>query len=274
MTGITSIHGWPIYRKLQSLLPDNRLFAIRSPKMKIPKGNHVLPLCITDRKELKRIKKTFQPTHIIHGAGVCDLDVCEERPDWAYLLNVTGTAGIVDIFSDSSYIMFLSTDLVFSGRHPPENGYGENDTPNPVSVAGKTFVQAEDIIKTCDNYSILRISLALGDSLTGNKGGIDWTESRFKKNLPVTLFYDEIRSCISCEKIAEVVPELLCKEVQGIYHLGENPPISLYEMGATVLKKGPYNRSLLKGISIIEEKNGPPRIANVSMNCTKLNSII
>ncbi|MBN2444929.1 MAG: sugar nucleotide-binding protein, partial [Spirochaetales bacterium] len=223
ITGVTSIHGWPIYRKLRSLLPEERLCAIRSPKMKIPKGKQVLPLCVTDRKALENIKITFQPTHVIHGAGVCDLDVCEERPQWAHLLNVTGTKSIVDVFSGSSYIMYLSTDLVFSGHRPPEDGYAEHHAPDPVSVAGKTFARAEETVKTCDTFSIIRIALPLGDSLTGDKGGIDWTESRFKKNLPVTLFYDEIRSCIPCEKIAEVIPELLRKEVQGIYHLGENP---------------------------------------------------
>lgn len=274
ITGITSIHGWPVWKSISSRLPIDRVYGIRSPKMKIPQGHNISSLCITDRKALLELKNEFQPTHIIHGAGVCDLDVCEDRPQWAHELNVEGTKGIAEIFGLDSYIMYLSTDLVFSGKNPPQKGYSEKHLPDPVSVAGKTFAMAEKELSQCPRHSIIRLGLPLGDSITGDKGGIDWTESRFKKQRPVTLFYDEIRSCISCEEIARIVPKLLIKEIQGVYHLGGKKPISLYEMGKLVLKRGPYAPELLNPLSIHEEKNGPPRIANVTMNSEKLYQLI
>jgi hypothetical protein len=42
ITGITSIHGWPIYKKLKSLLEPDGLFGIRPPNMRIPHGKNVL----------------------------------------------------------------------------------------------------------------------------------------------------------------------------------------------------------------------------------------
>ena len=268
ITGTTSIHGWPIFKELSRLLPENKLLAIRSPKMKVPDNKNVIPLCITDTAELARIKKSFAPTHIVHCAGVCDLDVCEERPEWAYKLNVTGTSGIASIFGESCYTMYLSTDLVFSGLNPPASGYCEKNEPDPISVAGKTFYKAEKYIKALKKSSVIRLGLPLGDSVTGNKGAIDWTESRFKKNRPVTLFYDEIRSCIKCDNVGKYICALLKSEVKGVFHLGEEN-MSLYEMGKLVLTLDNYNPSLLNGIFRHQEKNGPPRIGNVSMDSSR-----
>ena len=40
----------------------------------------------------------------------------------------------------------------------------------------------------------LRISLPMGISFNGHAGAIDWIQSRFKKERPATLYFDEIRT--------------------------------------------------------------------------------
>ena len=117
ITGTTSIHGFPVYEYFKR----KRSFSvrgIRSPKMNVPSDPIVTPLCITDRKGLLKIKQQFNPAYVIHCAGVCDLDVCEERPQWAEQLNVHGAKAILDIFGESSHIMYLSSDLVYSPGAP------------------------------------------------------------------------------------------------------------------------------------------------------------
>jgi len=54
ITGASSIHGWPIYRRLSGLLPPDRIFAIRPPSMEVPRGDNILPRCITDSRARKR----------------------------------------------------------------------------------------------------------------------------------------------------------------------------------------------------------------------------
>ena len=274
VTGITSIHGWPIWNALQGICTDDQLLGIRPPRTKAPTDKNVLAVCITDREKLKHIRDRFQPTDIIHCAGVCDLDLCEERPEWAYDLNVNGTRAITEVFGATCRIVYMSTDLVFSGRQPPENGYAENHLPDPISVAGKTFFEAEQILQQFDNTCIVRLGLPLGDSITGDKGAIDWIKSRLTKNRPVTLFYDELRSCLWCDQIAEMTPALLSLELRGIYHFGGNRSWTLHEIGQYVRDKYGVPKHLLKGIYRHEETNGPPRIGDVSMNCTKLKTAL
>jgi dTDP-4-dehydrorhamnose reductase len=270
ITGVTSIHGWPVFEKFRQQLGSHQLLAVRPPKMQIPAGDNVFSLCITDIAELESIRETFRPTHVIHGSGVCDLDACEARPDWARELNQMSARAITEVFGETAYLLFLSTDLVFSGNTPPTDGYSEQQETDPVSVVGKTLLAAEQEIQCAARHCVLRLGLPVGDSITGGKGPIDFIESRFKRGLKMTLFYDELRSCITCDEIAEIVWRLLVAEPQGVFHCGGAESISLYRMGQSILKKGNYLESLLIRQSRHDEVNGPPRIGNVGLDSSKL----
>jgi dTDP-4-dehydrorhamnose reductase len=116
--------------------------------------------------------------------------------------------------------------------------------------------------------------LPLGDSILGNKGAIDWIDGRFRRGLPVTLFYDEYRSCIDCEEIAEITVAALALEFRGLFHLGGEKTWSLYGIGEYVLERGGYSPDLLNGRMRHQEENGPPRIGNVSLNSNRLRNLV
>jgi dTDP-4-dehydrorhamnose reductase len=274
VTGITSIHGWPIYKKLKAIIPPERLFGIRPPNMRIPDDGNVASICMTDREELARIRKEFQPTHLLHGAGVCDLDTCEARPFYAHSINVTGAKNVVSVFSASCYIMYMSADLVFSGNNTSALGYRETDQPDPVSIVGKTYVLAEKEIATAPRYSIARLGLPMGDSIQGKKGAVDFIESRLKRGLPMSLFHDEYRSCIDCEDLADIVVSLFSMEVGGLFHIGGPRAVSLYEIGERILNRRNYGRHALRKWSRSDDVNGPPRIGNVHLNSTKAEHLL
>jgi len=274
VTGVTSIHGWPIFTQLRKLLPETFLYGLRPPNSNVPDARNVSSFCITEREKLEKIRDEFKPTHVIHCAGVCDREVCEERPEWAHSLNVQGTRAVADVFGNDIPILYMSTDLVFSGYNSPAGGYTEDDEPNPINVVGKTFASAEAYIQKCKDHCIVRLGLPLGDSIDGKKGAIDWIESRFRRNLPVTLFYDEYRSCVDCEEIVRMAIAILTLGLRGIFHLGGDKRWSLYDIGKYVLDRGGYAPALLHGIMRHQEENGPPRIGDVSLNSKKLRSFI
>ncbi|HEX7509791.1 MAG TPA: sugar nucleotide-binding protein [Chitinivibrionales bacterium] len=274
LTGITSIHGWPIYTALRSIFGDNQLYCIRPPQVKTPRADNIEAACMSDVAAFCRIKKTFNPTHVLHMAGVCDLDMCEDEPEKAHAINTIGAKNIVDVFSANAYLLFLSADLVFSGYNPPRDGYAETDEPCPVSVVGKTFANAEKHVLRAPRAAIVRLGLPMGNSVQGEKGAIDFIEGRFKRGLPMTLFYDEWRSCIDCAELASIIGEMFMHETTGVYHCGGPRPVSLYEIGEWILKRGGYDANLLKRMSRLEEKNGPPRMGNVHLNSKKLERLL
>jgi dTDP-4-dehydrorhamnose reductase len=274
ITGITSIHGWPIYKALKSIVSPDRLFGVRPPNMRMPEDRNVVSLCITAKEELGRLRDDFQPTHVLHAAGVCDLDTCEAKPLYAHNINVNGAKSIVSIFSGSCYIMYLSADLVFSGNNALTRGYAETDDPDPVSVVGRTYALAEKEIVKARRHSIIRLGLPMGDSIQGKKGAIDFIEGRLKRGLPMSLFHDEYRSCINCDDLADAVVSLLSMEVEGLFHVGGPHPVSLYEIGERILKRGNYRREALRKLSRKDDLNGPPRIGNVHLNSRKAERVL
>jgi dTDP-4-dehydrorhamnose reductase len=274
ITGITSIHGWPIYEKLKSAICPDRLFGIRPPNSRIPEDRNVASICMTDETKLAHLKNTFQPTHVIHAAGVCDLDTCEAKPVYAHTINVLGAKNIASVFSASCYILYLSADLVFSGNHPSPLGYSETDAPDPVSVVGKTFLLAEKEIAKSNRHAIIRLGLPMGKSIQGTKGAIDFIEHRLKRGLPMSLFHDEYRSCIHCDDMADAVGSLFSLEAEGVFHVGGPHPVSLYEIGERILKRGRYKREALIQWSRAEDTNGPPRIGNVHLNSEKVERLL
>jgi dTDP-4-dehydrorhamnose reductase len=274
LTGVTSIHGWPMYEKLRNALGDDQLFCIRPPHVTHPAGTNVHSVCMTDTERLWEIKRSFSPTHVLHMAGVCDLDMCEDEPERAYAINTIGTKNIVDIFASSCYVMYLSADLVFSGNNPPEGGYAEKHLPDPVSVVGKTYAAAERELARAHRGCIIRIGLPMGESVLGEKGAIDFIESRFQRKLPMTLFHDEWRSCIDCDTLSEMVIGLFFREETGIFHCGGPSPVSLYEIGEWIIRRNGYDPKLLKRSSRLEETCGPPRVGNIHLNSNKIERLL
>lgn len=50
------------------------------------------------------------------------------------------------------FLLYISTDYVFDGRNPP---YGENDTPNPLNMYGKSKLRGErEILRHCPGMEI------------------------------------------------------------------------------------------------------------------------
>jgi dTDP-4-dehydrorhamnose reductase len=274
ITGITSIHGWPIYKKLKSELACDALFGIRPPQMKIPADDNTLSVCMTDQGALVKIRDNFRPTHVLHAAGVCDLDICEARPKYAHDINVIGTRNVVSIFGESCHVMYMSADLVFSGLNPLPDGYDETHAPDPLSVVGKTYVLAEREIAEAPRHSVVRIGLPMGDSIQGEKGAVDFIEGRLKRGLPMSLFHDEYRSCIDCDELADVIVALFFKEAGGLFHVGGPRAVSLYEIGERILRRGNYKKEALKKWSRVDDVNGPPRIGNVHLNSGKVERLL
>jgi dTDP-4-dehydrorhamnose reductase len=170
-------------------------------------------------------------------------------------------------------LVHLSSDLVFSGIG--SGNHRENDAVDPVTVYGKTMVQAEDLILGRDPAAaILRISLPMGPSFNKHAGAIDWIQSRFRNQRPATLYFDEVRSCTYCDDLNPVFEHFLGSDARGIYHLGSPRPIALYEIAQVVNRVGGYDPHLLKGCPRKEAGPMPPRAGNVSMCSDKLATLI
>ncbi len=226
-----------------------------------------------DLSEVESIRSVIEQNSIqtiINCGGCCALKACECDPEMAQQLNVTNVSRLLDAIKDTDIrLIHLSIDLVYSGAG--QGGHVETDPMDPITVYGKTMVEAEQIVLARRPEScVLRISLPMGVSLNGHAGAIDWIQHRFAKDRPATLYFDEVRTPTYVECLNEVIEEVAASELSGIHHCGGTRRLSLYEIAQVVNRVGGYSPELLIGCPRVEAGPMPPRAGNVTMDSSKL----
>lgn len=226
-----------------------------------------------DLSEVDSIRSVVQSNGVrtvINCGGSCALKACECDPQMAQQLNVTNVGCLLDVLEGTDIrLVHLSIDLVYSGAG--QGGHIETDPTDPVTVYGKTMVEAENmVLERRPDSCILRISLPMGVSFNGHAGAIDWIQHRFAKDRPATLYFDEVRTPTYVECLNGVIEEVAVSDLSGIYHCGGTRRLSLYQIAQIVNRVGGYDPDLLIGCPRIEAGPMPPRAGNVTMESGKL----
>lgn len=152
---------------------------------------------------------------VIYAHAVCDVAKCEAHPDWAYEKNVENLLRVLRSLSPDIRFVYISSDHVFG-----EDGeYDEASDPCPISNYGRSRVEAERIVLNRHKSLVVRVPLAIGPSLNGRTGHLDWMRYRFTKGLPITIVEDEARSALWADDAASRAVKLAASTHAGIRHL-------------------------------------------------------
>lgn len=120
---------------------------------------------ITDREQVMKVVKDYDPDVIFHCAAWTAVDKAEEMSEACYKVNVEGTKNLVDASLEvDAKIIYISTDYVFDGTKV--GLYTEEDIPNPKSVYGMTKYQGEEEARRNPKHYIARVSWVFG--INGN----------------------------------------------------------------------------------------------------------
>ena len=233
-------------------------------------GDGIWAIDLTDSRGLKRALERHGIRAIVNCGGSCALKSCELDPAMARRVNVDSVRSLLDAIDDLDIrLVHLSIDLVYSGTRGGR--HVESDPADPVTVYGKTMVEAEDLIlRRRPGACILRISLPMGVSFNGHAGAIDWIQARFAKGKPATLYFDEVRTPTYVECLNEVLEQVLLSGMMGIWHAGGPRHLTLYEIAQIVNRVGGYDPDLLHGCYRIQAGPMPPRAGNVTMDSAAL----
>ena len=115
--------------------------------------------------DFKRIFNKFSEIHpdvVINCAAYTKVDQAEEEENLAYQINAIGAKNVsFASFKIKAKVVYFSTDYVFDGTK--NSPYSEFETPNPISVYGKSKLLGEYYTKEHNaNHLILRISWLYG----------------------------------------------------------------------------------------------------------------
>lgn len=269
ITGLAGVPGFNAFRYFSRRFPGRVIGTRRCDNWPLS-GDGIVACDIHHHDGLRRLFDRHQFRSVLSCEGTCKLKSCELDPHLAWRVHVAAMENLLTVLEGSdAHLVHLSVDLVYSGDGP--GGYVESDPTDPVTIYGKTMAQAEQLVLAwCPQACILRISLPMGPSFNGHAGAIDWIESRFKKNKPATLFYDEFRTPTYTDCLNRVCRAALARRLAGLYHAGGPRRLSLFEIAQIINRLGGYAPHLLHRCSRHEAGPMPPRAGDVTMDSSRL----
>ncbi len=269
VTGVAGVAGYNAFHYFRGLWGD-QVIGQRPVNNWRLSGPGIEACNLEDRDGMRRLADKYRFRSVLSCGGSCALKSCELDPAMARRVNVIGVESLLDALEPwPQRLVHLSIDLVFSGT--ASGNHVETDPVDPVTVYGRTMVEGEALIAARrPDACVLRISLPMGISFNGHAGAIDWIQSRFAKNKPATLYYDEIRTPTYVDCLNDAIIRMLQSDHHGIFHCGGPRKLSLYQIAQVVNRVGGYPPELLQGCLRKEAGPVPPRAGNVSMDSGKL----
>lgn len=237
-------------------------------------GHEIVPLTraeleLTDLDAIEARFRADQPDAVIHCAAISRPVDCAQSPELARRVNVEATRKLAELFADR-FLLYFSTDLVLDGS---KGNYIEEDPPNPLHDYGRSKLAGEDVVRAFDNHAIVRAALNFGCSLTGDRAFNEQMRAQLQAGQDFTLFDDEYRCPLSAEVTARAVWDLMRLRVGGLFLLGGSEKVSRWQIGKALYDRWDGLSGSIKPGSL-KDYDGPPRAADLSMNCRKIQALL
>jgi dTDP-4-dehydrorhamnose reductase len=202
LTGPTGQVGWELAPKLAHLgeviAPDRRA------------------LDLADAEATRARVRDLRPDVIVNAAAYTAVDRAESEPDLARAINGTAPGVLADEAKRlGALLVHYSTDYVFDGTK--EAPYTEDDTPNPLSVYGRSKLEGDRAIQASGcRHLILRTSWVYA----GRGQNFLLTMLRLGAGRPELRVVDDQRGAPTWARdIAAATVALLADPPNGLFHL-------------------------------------------------------
>jgi dTDP-4-dehydrorhamnose reductase len=199
------------------------------------RGVSVKDFDIADPQPVHASIAEFAPDIVVHAAAIAIVDTCETKPGRAIRVNVAGTYNVAQVCRrHGARLVYLSSDYVFDGAHPPPAEYSETDVPCPVSVYGLTKLAGEHITATVPDHLIIRTSWLFG----GTDESTDLvlaTIRQAQRGQRPRLIDDQRSGPTYTLDLADTIVELLDRGVTGTVHVANGGAATWYQVGEFAL---------------------------------------
>ena len=230
--------GWELQR---SLAPLGEVIAVDYPQIDLRNPQTVRDWILPG-----------SPDVIINATAYTAVDRAESEPQLAMAINADSVRTMAEEAQKAkAALIHFSTDYVFDGQKG--SPYIETDSPNPLSVYGKTKLAGERHIEDVGgSYLILRTSWVYSlrrESFVTKV--LEWA----RQQEVLKIVDDQVSSPTWARMLAEATALLLARahdnlftwigERSGIYHLAGSGACSRYEWAQAILENDPQPESRL-----------------------------
>ena len=187
---------------------------------------------ITQKESVREVLGRLKPEWIINCAAYTDVDKAETDGEKALAVNGDGAGylarGAVDIHAR---LLQVSTDFVFNGNQ--SSPYRPDDTPDPLSVYGRTKLAGEQLVLEILGEEALIIRTAWLYSSHGNNFVHTMIRLMAQKSF-LNVVDDQIGSPCWAKGLAESVWASVEKNLKGIFHWTDSGVASWYDFAVAI----------------------------------------
>ena len=221
--------GWELCR---TLAPLGEIIAVDYPKIDLERPETVCEL-------IREIK----PALVVNAAAYTAVDLAETERERAAKINALAPGLLAEECNRLGAMFFhYSTDYVFDGTKG--SPYIESDTPNPLSVYGRSKLEGEQLVRKAGGaHLIFRTSWVY--SMRGQGGFISKVMQWSRRQETLRMVTDQIGNPTWARMLAEVAAQIAVRgqkyvaERSGLYHLAGSGFTSRLEWTKMILELDP-----------------------------------
>jgi dTDP-4-dehydrorhamnose reductase len=238
-----------------------------------PTLGRALHLNLEQLNEIKPCIVKARPDIVVHTAALTDVDLCEEHPDRAQLVNGLGTGRVAEAAAEiGAYLVYVSTDYVFDGN---AGRYREDDSPKPINHYGESKLLGERLVKESSvNHCIARTSVLYGWGRPARLSFATWVLNKLSSNQRVRIVNDQYASPTFNLNLANMILDVCEKQVQGVMHLAGADRVNRYDFALEIVKAYHLDAGLIEEVNSRSIEWQAKRPFDSSLNVEKATTIL
>jgi dTDP-4-dehydrorhamnose reductase len=211
---------------------------------------------ITDAQAIRAALERIRPDLVVHPAGIPDIDICEDDPAKALRVNYQGACNVAEAArSLGAGIAHISTDAVFDGRNVMP--YTEADATGPITVYGRTKLQAEQAVQGLERHWIFRVSVLFGP---GKTNFIEKGLRKIAAGEEYKVASDQLGCATHTVDAGLKIMEVTEKAPYGLYHLANRGMCTRYELACAAAQLAGLEVSKVIGVPDALMQRRAPRL--------------
>jgi len=218
---------------------------------------------VLDVYTVEKVIKNFSVDVVIHCAALTNMDICEQDPNYAEIVNTVMTSNLACVSDRYGVKMvYISSDSVYPGTKA--GLYAENEAPAPISVYAKTKLMGEEATLRYPRNLVVRTNL-YGFNYRDKESFGEWVINALSEGRELKMFDDLYFSPILVNRLADLIMASIKADLKGLFNICCTGSISKYDLGCEIKErfelKGDIIRSSMKSHQYIA-----PRTQNMGMD--------
>jgi len=227
---------------------------------------------LSDPGAAQRILDQTQPDWVINCAALAIVDACETDPLRAQKMNIELPSKLAALVArGGARLLHVSTDAVFDGLL---GDYTENDTPNPLSVYGRSKLEGERAVADANPDAIIARVNFYGWSQSGKRSLSEFFFYNLQAGKQILGFTDVYFCPLLVNDLAHILLKMLEDGLSGLYHVVSSECISKYDFGVALAREFGLDESKITPTSVSEAGLAAARSPRLTLRVDKLSKKI